>query len=276
MTTKLDGLLTPGGRFVMGDLMVKGDKDSKGALIPPDKQAYFFGVAIPKTTPGVGDLINQLWSMAATSYAQVPLVMQQINQGLAAKDFAWKIQDGDVPTYDKKTGQLRQTPEHLLGCYIFKFSTKFEIGACDEGNPPTDIHRSAIKRGDYVDVAFNSSANGNVDDTAGIYLNPVAIRRLGFGEAISGQLPASSAFAGKAAVMPAGATAMPQASSPMPGTGMPQQGMGMPSGHPSGYVPAQMPGVSAGGGMAMPTAQPMTVYPAPSYPAILGMPGLAR
>ncbi len=209
MGIKLDNLFTPGGRFVQGSLSEKGEKDSKGVVIPVEKRTYFFGVAIPKTTPGLDELIGKLYQMAVTDYAQVPLVMAQITQGLAAKDFAWKIQDGDLPMYDSRTGQLKVTPEYLKGCYIFKFSTQFEMGACDfEGR---DIDRKSIKKGDYVDVMFSSQCNGNVDGTAGIYLNPNAIRRLGVGEAIAGGVSASSAFADRVPVAPAGATQMPPA-----------------------------------------------------------------
>lgn len=276
MPTKLENLLTPGGRLVMGSLTEKGDKDHTGAIIPEADRRYFFGVAIPKTAPGVTELIGQIYQMAATDYQSVPLVMQQIQQGLAARDFAWKIDDGDAPTYDKKTGQLRSTPDYMKGCYIFKFNTNFEIGACDaEGR---DINRADIKRGDYVDVIFGSVINGKNDHTAGIYLNPNAIRRLGFGEAIQSGQPASAAFAGRAAVIPQGATQMPTASAPMPAA------MGMPAAAPV-PAPAANPSVPAGmpmGHVAMPAAAPVPAgVPMPtaspsSYPQILtgGMPGM--
>ena len=231
--------------------------------------------------------------MAATDYAQVPLVMLEINKGLAADKFAWKIDDGDAPEYDAKTGQLKAKADYKVGCYILKFSTMFEIGACDANG--VDIRRDDIKVGDYVDVVFNAQVNGNVDHTAGLYLNPVAIRRLGFGEAISSQVSASQAFAGKAAVVPPGATTMPQGVGMPPVGGMPQQGMpqqgmpqagGMPMQSPQGmpqagvplqqgYAPVQQPMVSAGMPQGMPAASGQTASP---YPQILtgGMPGVVR
>ena len=274
MATKLDGLFTPGGRLVMGSLTEKDDKDYDGKAIPDEKQRYFFGVAVPKDAPGVMELINSIWVMAATDYASVPLVMNQINQGLAAKDFAWKIDDGDTPTYDQKTGQLKTTPDYILGCYIFKFSTQFEFDACDANG--VQIARGDIKNGDYVDVMFNSSVNGKMDDTAGIYLNPLAIRRLGFGKAIVSGVSASQAFAGRAAVAPAGATTMPTASGAMPGASMP--GNGAAQGQPQTGVAAGMPGAGMPG--AGQTVQ--TVSPTNPHTAILngpvggGMPGMGR
>lgn len=215
MTKTLDNLLTPGGRLISGSLTKKGDKDSKGLPIPAEKQAYWFAVAVPKSAPGASDLIGQLWQLAAGEYAQYPLVMQQINMGLSATSFSWKIDDGDVPQIDTKTGQYRPISEHRAGCYIFGFRTMFEFGACDDKG--IDIDRGQVKVGDYVDVMFSSLINGNIDGTAGIYLNVKAIRRLGFGDAIGQEVKASSAFAGKAAVLPPGATVMPQASTPMSG-----------------------------------------------------------
>lgn len=275
MATKLDGQQTPGGRLVQGSLTEKGDKDHEGKLIPVEDRRYFFGVAVPKNAPGVSELINALWVMAATDYANVPLVMGQLNQGLAARDFSWKVQDGDVVTYDKKTGQPRAIPDHLKGCFIFKFSTNFEVSCCDfNGN---DINRADIKRGDYVDVIFNAVVNGKMDDTAGIYLNPVAVRRLGFGEAIASGISASQAFAGKAAVMPVGATQMPTAAGATPPAGMPMgNGTGAPAGMPMGNAAAQPQG--------MPSATTQTVSPSNTVPhtGILtgpqggGMPGMPR
>lgn len=246
MGTKLDGLFTPGGRFVAGSLTEKQDKDLDGVLIPEAERAYFFAVAVLKTDPAVTSLIGQIYQMACADYAQAPLVMAQIQQGLAAKDFSWKIQDGDVVTYDRKTGAARPIPEYYKGCYIFKFRTMFDLSCCDFNG--RDIDRKAIKRGDYVDVMFNTTTNGRMDDTAGVYLNPVAVRLLGYGEAIQSGVVASAAFAGRAVAAPAGATQMPTAggAGAMPGAGMPgnpaQGGMPMAP----AQAPAGMPGASQG------------------------------
>lgn len=272
MTTKLDGLYTPGGRLVMGSLTQKQDKDFDGKPIALENQRYFFGLAVPKDAPGVVEIINSLWQMAATDYANVPLVMAQINKGLDARDFAWKIDDGDAQRFDKKTGQPRPTPDYVKGCYIFKFSTQFEIGACDVNG--VELNRADIKIGDYADVMFNSQVNGKNDDTAGIYLNPVAIRRLGFGEPISTSISASAAFAGRAATVPVGATRMPTGAGAVPPAGMPMGNPVAPAVAP--MAPAMPP--AAGG---MPGAPTPTAFPG-SYPQILqgppagGMPGMNR
>ena len=279
--TKLDNLFIPGGRLVMGSLTEKAATDQDGKPIPPEKQGYFFGVAVPKSAPGLNDLIGKLWQLAATDYAGAPLVMAQIQQGLAAKDFSWKIQDGDVPTYDKQSGAARPIPDYLKGCFIFKFKTQFEISACDAAG--VDIARKDIKKGDYVDVMFSTQINGKFDDTAGIYLNPNAIRRLGFGQPIASGVVASQAFKGQAAALPPGATVMPTAAGALPGAGMPagMPGAGMPAGYPlAGMMGGSAPAPTAPGFVAasqgMPGVLPPTASPsspaAPPYPAILTPP----
>ena len=285
--TKLENLWSGPGRLVQGSLTEKDEKDHLGQPIPPEKQRYFFGVAIPKSDPNFANLWAQLYGMAATDYANVPLVMAQIQQGLQARDFAWKIQDGDVPTYDQRTGQLRPIPEHMAGHWILKFSTQFEVNCCDANN--VDISRADIKRGDYIDVIFSSSVNEKNDATAGIYLNPIAVRRLGFGQAIGGGAPASGVFGkGPAAQLPPGASAIPTAGSPPPmpaGASMPPAGAPAPAPQPQQYAappqpqqyaapiappqqqqaPVPMPGA--------PMPQQQQYAPAPGQTAPVAMPG---
>lgn len=267
MTTKLDGLFLDTGRLVMGSLTERADTDYYGKPIPEDKRALFFGVAVPKNSPNVQNLINSLWQMAATDYASAPLVMQQINQGLQAKDFAWKIQDGDVATHDRKTGKLRDIPDYMKGCWIFKFSTLYAFDACDAAG--NQIGLADIKRGDYVDVMFNSSVNGAVDDTAGIYLNPVAICRVRYGDPIASGVNAASVFAGRQHTLPAGVGYdSPLQGQPQSQGGMPQQQQqpaagttsGMPGVDPNG-APAQTQTAPAGGMPGAAGAPPTTVSP---------------
>ena len=256
--TKLENLWSGAGRLVQGSLTEKDSRDHLGQPIPPEKQRYFFGVAIPKSDPNFANLWGQIYTMAATDYANVPLVMAQIQQGLQARDFAWKIQDGDAPTYDQRTGQLRPVPEYMAGCWILKFSTQFEVNCCDANN--IDISRADIKKGDYVDVIFSSSVNEKNDATAGIYLNPVAVRRLGFGAAIGGGAPASSVFgSAPGAQLPPGASAIPTAGGPPP---MPAGASLPPAGAPAPGLtaPVAMPVAPAPTGAPAPTAYPVTPY----------------
>ena len=233
----LTNLFTPGGRFVSGDLDKKQDKDYENKPVAPEEQEYYFAVAVEKNQPGASELLAQLHALATQAYQQAPHLMAQVNMGLAATGFSWKIEDGDIPKVDTTTGQPKKIPEYIKGCYVFKFRTKYEFGACDLNG--TNINRNDIKRGDYVDVMFTAAPNGRYDGNAGIILYPNAIRRLGFGEAISGTVDASTAFGSHQANVPMGATAAPTAAGATPpaggmmggqaGNGMPAATMGAPA-----------------------------------------------
>lgn len=263
----LTNLFTPGGRFVSGDLDRKQDKDYENKPIPPEEQQYYFAVAVPKNQPGADELLGQLRGLAMQAYGQAPQLLAQVNMGLAATGFSWKIEDGDVAKIDQSTGQPKKIPEYIAGCYIFKFRTKYEFGACDVNG--THINRADIKRGDYVDVMFTAAPNGRYDGNAGIILYPNAIRRLGYGEAISGTVDASTAFSGHAANVPPGATAAPTAGGATPPT---QGQMGAPA--TGGMPPAQGGGMPAAGGA--PQGGPMMQgNPAGGQPA-MGAGGVAQ
>ena len=255
---KLDNLQLPAGRLVMGSLTERQDKDFDNNPIPVDKQRLFFGVAVPKTDPGIEPLWGQIYNMAASHYAPAPAVMAQIQQGFAAKDFSWKIQDGDVPTIDSSTGQYREIRDYMKGCLIFKFSTMFDVDciAVDQGGQHVQITPGDIKRGDYVDLIFNTSPNDKMGDQADIYLNPVAVRRVGFGDAIASGVSAMNAFANAApAALPPGASQMPTAA-PMAAP--------MPTAAPMPNTPVAQPEPAMVGNVApMPTATSPTVAPAP-------------
>lgn len=266
MATKLDGLYSGPGRLVMGSLTTKGDKDHTGQPIPVADQRYFFGVAVRKDDPHFGALWQKLYTMAATDYGHAPMVMQQIQMGLNARDFSWKIDDGDVPKVDTKTGQLRPIPEYAKGCFILKFSSSFETNCCDEQN--RDITRESIKRGDYVDVVFSSQINGKMDTQAGIYFNPTAVRRIAFGEAIATGVSAQQAFGGMPpAVAPPGSSPVPVAS------GMPAVHSPAPAPQPQQYAPAPQPQQYAPAPQPQQYAAPLSA-PAPMPAGFAGMPGM--
>lgn len=256
MSNKIEGLYCGAGRLISGSLTEKQTKDHQGKPLPEDKQSFYFAVAVPKTDPNVGNILQQLHAMASTHYGQAAMVMQQINMGLAATAFAWKITDGDSPKQNRKTGAMEERGEHYKGCYVFKFSTMYPINCCDtNGN---EINPADVKRGYYVDVFFSSSPNGALDHTAGIYLNPNALILVAYAEEIKGGISAQEAFAGRQYQVPAGASATPTSAGATPPTGAgmaPGGGMPQPQQQMGNGMPANtgMPGSdpNAGGGMPM-------------------------
>jgi len=152
------------------------------------------------------------------------------------------------------TGEQELRWKHGQGCWVVKFSTTLPIASAKfMGGVPTYCDPSEIKRGYYVTVPFSTSANGNMDHTAGVYLNPQTVCLVGFGaEIVGGPTLEQQLGAGPGEYMPAGMTQTPQlpsgaAQAPTPApAGMPAPA---PTPAPSG-MPAPAP---VGNGSGMPT-----------------------
>lgn len=251
-------LKTPCGRLVAGNLATASEGKGK---YKKDKPQYFFALAVSKHDPQISQLLQQIIGHAWQTYQFAPPVIQRIQNApygdpLRAANFAWKIDDGDDPKFADKEG--------YPGSWILKFATTIPFRCADAGNQQLDPN--TIDLGNYGDVAFSVEINGNIDDTAGIYLNPVCFRLLGFGtKIISG--PSIDQLMGNApAQLPPGASMTPVAPSGMPD----QPAYGAPGGQnpmlPEGYASGQ--GAPAGAQPIQPAhgaAQPG--YPATAYPS---------
>lgn len=244
---------SPVGRLVMGDPFNKQTKDQNGRDLPLDKQRFFFGIAVAKDAPGVNEMLGTMQKAAMEGYAHAGHVMAQIQMGLAATGFSWKVQDGDEMKVNAETGQQELRNKYGAGCWIFKFSTTLPIRPAKwQGNTPVDCTPAEIKRGFFVQVAYSTSANGNMDHTAGIYLNPQTICLVGYGEEIVGGPSLDQQFgSGPGGYVPSGMTQAPQGptgAAPLAhGEGMPQMGNAQP---PMGNGAGQaMPQGTQQGGM---------------------------
>ena len=235
------------GRLIMGDPFNKNTKDQNGRDIPPDKQTFFFGIACEKTAPGVAEHLGTLQKAALEGYANVPNVMQQVQMGLAAPQFSWKVQDGDEMIVDPQTGQHKLRNQYAAGCWIFKFSTTIPIRSAKfppQSNVPVDCDPSEIKRGYFVQVSYSTQVNGNLDHTAGVYQNPKTICLVGFGEEIVSGPSLEQQFAGApTGYSPQGMTMTPQAPTGAPGS-VPNVATSIPA--VPGQVPPFVPPVGAG------------------------------
>ena len=249
---------SPVGRLISGDPWTKQTTDANNREIPPEKQSFWFAVAIEKSAPGMNEMLGLMFKAAQAGYGQAPQIMAQINMGLAATAFSWKIVDGDEMRANPTTGAQEPRWKHGKGCWVVKFSTTLPIASAKYQNGvPTYCDPSEIKRGYFVTVPFSTSANGNMDHTAGVYLNPQTVCLVGFGpEIVGGPSLEQQLGAGPGAYMPAGMSQTPQlpsgaAPAPAPApSGMPApqpQTSGMPS-------PAQAP-ATVGNGSGMPTPQ---------------------
>jgi hypothetical protein len=241
---------SPVGRLISGDPWTKQTTDANNRPIPEDKQSFWFAVAIEKNAPGMNEMLRLMFKAAQAGYGQAPQIMAQINMGLDATAFSWKIVDGDEMRANPTTGAQEPRWKHGQGCWVVKFSTTLPIASAKyQGGVPTYCDPSEIKRGYYVTVPFSTSANGNMDHTAGVYLNPQTVCLVGFGpEIVGGPSLEQQLGAGPGAYMPAGMTQTPQLPSAAPAPA--PSGMPAPAPAPSG-MPAPQPQTS---GMPTPAA----------------------
>jgi hypothetical protein len=289
---------SPVGRIISGDPWTKQQTDANNRPIPPEKQNYWFALAVEKNAPGVNDMLGKLYTAAMAGYASAPAVQAQVKMGLTAPQFSWKVDDGDEMRVNPQTGAQELRWKHGAGCWVFKFSTTLPIRAAKwQGNVPVDADPSEIKRGYYAQVAYSTSANGNMDHTAGVYLNPQTLCLVAYGEEIVGGPSLAQQFSsGPGGYMPAGATSMPKApqgaaplaqpmgggmSAPAPqaGPGPTSYGSPMPApngnggatGSPGSGMPGPVPQAAPNpyGGYMQPTG---TAQPAPAPAG--GMPGM--
>jgi len=243
---------SPVGRLISGDPWVKQTTDANNRPIPEDKQSFWFAVAIEKNAPGMNEMLGLMFKAAQAGYGQAGHIMAQINMGLAATAFSWKIADGDEMRPNPTTGEQELRWKHGKGCWVVKFSTTLPIASAKfMGGVPTYCDPSEIKRGYYVTVPFSTSANGNMDHTAGVYLNPQTVCLVGFGpEIVGGPSLEQQLGAGPGAYMPAGMSQIPQLPGGAPA---PAQPAPAPSGMPA---PQPQPGPApVGNGSGMPTPQ---------------------
>ena len=240
----------PPGRMVGGSTHVPQTKDQQGR--DREKPALYFAVAVPKTDPRVAEVLNVIANVARGFYGNHPTIKQQLDMGLNAHNFAWKVSDGDSDKEKTRPGRA--------GCWIFHFSTSFEKIECGDSQN-NQIDPATIKPGYYVDVSASVKANELLDKNAGVFLNPRGVRLLGYGEEIPIGQTIGQMFADMPAALPAGASALPVAT-------------GAPLGHPPATAGATPPPPPQGGGMAgfangMTPPPPAANTPPPPPPASL-------
>ncbi len=263
-------------RFVSGDMDKFRTEDHKKRPIPIDKQGTEFGLAIAKDNPALPAMFQAICAHLWTECAAQPAILQKIQTVMqyfplyvtshapqCLDGFSWKMSDGDKPNNEGVVS------EHTRGHWVFYFKSKFPITFGNSQN--AEIPVTAIKRGDYVDIAFQCAWNGLTGaDEAGVYLNPKVIRLHFEGDPIGGgQMSVGQAFSAPANhQMPAGAKvpgAMPAvAANPMamPGGAPLPQGQGAPGFPAPGAGVQQMPGATG-----FPTSPTTGAIPATSFPS---------
>ena len=191
-------ILTPVGRIVQGHPMTENTKGFGGKPLTTKagdpRIQYFFALAIRKDDPGWGEVYRQFTEEAAKFK----------NGEYNRKDFAWKTLDGDAPENVSKEG--------FAGHWVLRISGGFPPKVYTAGGAQQIVEKSQIKCGDYARVYLNVAINGD-SNKPGLYLNPVLVELIGYGDAIVGGPDPREAFK-QAASLPPGASHTPVASGP--------------------------------------------------------------
>lgn len=240
--------VTDEGRLVEGSLSKMSDVGYQNKKL--DKPQAYFALAVPKTSPTVGNIITGIMNHAWNSSAQLPIARQRMQSYPIGSPppaiegqkppYAWKIDDGDNVKRRDREGQA--------GCWIFKFTSTFAIPVADCYNKPMDP--DLTKLGQYARVAFSVAINGLQDDQAGIFLNVQFVRIERDGPLIISGPSAESLFGAPVAQpMPAG----------IAGGGWTPPAAGQPA--PAVYTPPPVPAPQpAPVAQQEPTAEQIAAY----------------
>lgn len=274
-------ITTGAARIVWGNPLTgkpKTDQNNRPILDDQGKQImqWAFGIAIPKAEFGA------IWQAMNTE------AMTLYPQGVP-QNYAWKFKDGDG--LDDQ-GKPFNTREGYTGNIVLTVSTESFAPRVVRlnGGAYSDM-LDGIKTGDYVRVAINLKAHsgkaGTRGSVPGLYVNPVMVEFLGYGEAIQNGPDAMAVFGGQQMALPPGASQVPLApAGAMPGApGAPQPGFTAPGqfmpqpGTPMAHAPAAgHPGTPVAsfqtpqGQTAFHSSQPAPGQPQYAAPAFQGAP----
>lgn len=238
--------------FVVVGRVVEGDTN-KGQTHDTDGQPYviksgpnkgqpatrfYFGLAIPKSDPGIAELWAKLVAAGKSGF---PHLFDAAGNCTIA-DFSWKFRDGDTHV-NSKTGKKLSDKEGCAGNMILGFSSTnnpFQC-YCTGGHEPMEIPLGSFVRV-FGSIKPNCDAAGNAKNP-GVYVNCKMVEFAGYGEPIKRGIDAQTLIGS------AGAIALPAGASPVP------------------IMPAVQPGALPG--QPMPAAPPMPVAPPAVSPAIV-------
>lgn len=198
-------ILFPVGRMVGGSVHTPyAETDNRGnPKLGKDGQArksFNFGVAIPKgqeqhwnQTPWG----NAVWNIGASAFPR--------EHGLPV--FAWKIKDGDS-TVPNRRGNIPAQMEGYAGHWVIWFKQGWAPKLVTDKGTTTLLEPESIVPGYYVEVF--AEVTGNSGETPGVYMNPIAVNRVAFGERIiTAQEVDTTSVGFGTSPLPAGASATP-------------------------------------------------------------------
>lgn len=187
----------PGARQVQGNLYELNDKDWQGKPLTiktgpnagqPTKRS-FFAIAVPKT-PGCTHWASEPWGAPIWAFGH-----NSFPKGEAqATTFAWKIEDGDSTTPNKK-GRKNCDTEGMPGHWIVSISSSFLPKVVTAAGDPLETP-GLVKNGHWLRVGVRIAGNGQAGGNAGIYINPSFAAYIGIDKEIKSGPDARAMLAG--------------------------------------------------------------------------------
>lgn len=192
-------ILTPVGRMVQGDPFKSRNTNMEGKPLVNQKGEprveYFFAIAIPKTDPG-WPAVHQV----IQAEAQAGFPGGQFN----LDTFSWKIIDGDLPVNAQKEG--------FPGNWVLRCTSGWAPKIYTLKGAEIIVNPEELKRGYYIRTLIKVKPNES-STKPGVYINPVLIERVGFGQEIQSGPDGAQVFGGAPVTqLPPGASATPLAS----------------------------------------------------------------
>lgn len=172
---------------------------------------YGFGLAVNKA---IITQENMAPGRPAEFYAAMFSEAMSLFPGAQAvpKQFAMKTKDGDIDADDKGIPYSQRTG--YAGHIVLACTTTIPIKwfRFDPQTNQNYIVEEGIKVGDYVNVQLQIKAHPAIGQSkAGLYLNPLAVQFVGYGEAIINAPSGDQIFGAGAPQLPPGASAQPVA-----------------------------------------------------------------
>lgn len=271
--------LSPVMRMVQGDPFEAQTKDMQGAPLTiksgpnagQPTQRYFCAGAIPKNDPAFPAFYAMMVNAARTGFP----TLFDANGNCLARDFSWKLADGDSMQVSRPGEIPNAKKEGFPGHWVIKFSSSFPprvfyMNKYDPRDAITDP--KVLRRGYYIRVAGTMEANMN-PQKPGLYMNLSMVEFCGIGTEIVSGPDAGAIFGGNAAQLPAGAQPLPMNA----GNGQPMMPGAMPGLPQPGGMPTVQPGqtsLPAAGGFGAPGAQPFATPAHQQYAPAAGVPSM--
>lgn len=176
----MNTFITPVVRWVQGSLYDARDKDLNGNPLKSkagkDRVVYFFAVACPKKSEK--DWKETEWGKTIMGFVTESFPGRQH----LLPSFSWKIEDGDSEA-PNEAGKRNCDTEGFPGNWIIKSNSGYAPVLCEDKGTKPIVTRDKIKKGDYIQVAFNLNAN-LTGPKYGLFIGADYVNFIGKGEQI--------------------------------------------------------------------------------------------